>query len=47
MNRIKFDVTCVKNTEDYINNIENEKNKKANVDKLKDKVNDADREMMR
>ena len=40
-------MTDVKDTEDYINNIENKKNKKVNADKLKDEVNNVDRKMMR
>ena len=40
-------MTCVKDTENYINNIEDEKNKKTNVNKLKNEVDDADRKMMR
>ena len=46
-NRVKFNVICVKNTENYINNIENEKNEKVNADKLKDEADDADRKIMR
>ena len=46
-NRVEFNVTCVENIENYIDNIENEKSEKANADKLKDEVNDADRKMMR
>ena len=37
---------CVEDTENYINNIENKKNKKVNTDKLKDEINDADRKIM-
>ena len=38
-------MTCVKNIENYINNIENEKSEKADVDKLRNEINDADWKM--
>ena len=39
-------MTYVEDTEDYINNIENEKSEKVNADKLKNEVDDVDQKMM-